>query len=45
MDLPTGWINKRLIDYFRAVKESKVHHGVVISDFTSRELILEELRP
>jgi hypothetical protein len=41
----TNDINKRLIDNFRDVKESKVHHGVVIFDFTFRELIMEELRP
>lgn len=41
----SGDINKRLRDYFRGVTESKVHHGVVISDFVSKELIMEELRP
>jgi 1-phosphatidylinositol phosphodiesterase len=38
-------INDRLIDYFKNVSESKVHHGVVISDFISKELIKAELRP
>lgn len=38
-------INKRLVDYFKGVVQSKVHHGVVISDFISKELTMEELRP
>jgi 1-phosphatidylinositol phosphodiesterase len=38
-------INDRLIDYFKNVSESMVHHGVVISDFVSKELIKAELFP
>jgi 1-phosphatidylinositol phosphodiesterase len=38
-------INGRLIDYFENVSESNVHHGVVISDFITKEMVKQELRP
>ncbi len=41
----SGDINERLVKYFQGVTASNVHHGIVISDFISEEMVKEELRP
>jgi 1-phosphatidylinositol phosphodiesterase len=38
-------INQRLLDYFDAVGSGNLHHGVVISDFITAEMVRAELYP